>query len=295
MPQSPEGSTDPREANPAWAQALEPRETASLFRPLLDELIRLLRGLEDAQWDRTTVAREWRVRDVAMHLLDGDLRKIAAYRDAHFVQPGYPIQSDGDLGRFINGLNSEGVSFGKRLSPRLLTDLLAITGAWAADLIESLPPEGPSLFPVSWAGEAESLNWMDTGREYTERWHHQMQIRDAVGAPLLLDPEWMEPLLDFSVRSLPGAYAGFPAPPGTTVTLTVHGPTEGSWSVVRGEEKWSVVRGRPEEPEAEVHVSADEAWRLFYNALAGPVADKIRITGDASRAQPLLRARSVIL
>jgi hypothetical protein len=35
---------------------------------------------------------------------------------------------------------------------------------------------------VAWAGEAESTNLFDTAREYTERWHHDMQIRSPLGA-----------------------------------------------------------------------------------------------------------------
>lgn len=295
MAQAPYGTGPGQEVDPLWALPLVPRFTAALFRPLLDELMGLLRDLDEAQWDRMTLAREWRVRDVVMHLIDGDLRKIAACRDSHRTTPESPIQSDRDLGRFINGLNAEGVAYGRRLSPRLLTDLVAITGAWVAELIEGLPPDGPSLFAVTWAGEAESLNWMDTGREYTERWHHQMQIRDAVGAPLLLSPEWMDPLLDFSVRALPAAYADFSAPAGTSVTLTVHGPTEGSWSVVRGEKDWRVVQGQPADPEAEVRVSADDAWRLFYNAMDSAMAERIPISGNRDLAAPLLKARSVIL
>ena len=33
------------------------------------------------------------------------------------------------------------------------------------------------------AGEAVSANWFDVAREFTERWHHQQQIRLAIGGP----------------------------------------------------------------------------------------------------------------
>jgi hypothetical protein len=78
------------------------------------------------------------------------------------------------------------------------------------------------------AGEQQSENWMDTGRDYTEHWHHQMQIRDAVGRPRLLEPRWFEPLLDLSVRALPHGYAAVAAADGATVTLHVTGETTGS-------------------------------------------------------------------
>jgi hypothetical protein len=33
---------------------------------------------------------------------------------------------------------------------------------------------------VAWAGEAESKNWFHVARDYSEKWHHQQQIREAV-------------------------------------------------------------------------------------------------------------------
>ena len=278
------------------AVELSPIDVSKLFRPLLAELRGLLDRLSAADWDRPTLAPAWKVRDVAAHLLDGDLRKIAVYRDSHLPAPGFPITSDRDLGRFVNGLNQGGVAFAARLSPRLLRDLLAISGGWVADLIEGLPLDGPSIFAVSWAGESESKNWMDIGREYTERWHHQMQIRDAVGEARLLAPFWMEPLLDLSVRAFPVAYASHPAPAGTIVSLEVHGETSGTWSVVWEGGRPRVVRGRPGAPDVLVRTATDEAWRLLYNAIPGPELDRrVEVQGRRELAEPLLRARSVIL
>jgi uncharacterized protein (TIGR03083 family) len=277
-------------------EPLTPQYCAPLFAPLLTELLGLLRRLAPDDWERPTVARAWRVRDVAAHLLDGDLRKLAAYRDGHRLPAVGPLEARRDLVRFINGLNASGIAYAARLSPRLLTDLLEITGGWVAELVAALPPHGPSLFAVSWAGEAASENWMDTGREYTERWHHQMQIRDAVGAPRLLDPAWMEPLLDFSVRALPHAYAGLDAPAATVVTLEVHGETAGAWSVLRDDRQWQLRRGRLGGANAVVRVSADDAWRMLYNALsASELSARVQVIGDAALAAPLLRARSVIV
>jgi hypothetical protein len=69
---------------------LPPLETAPLFPDLHGELLSLLRALESGDWERPTVAGAWRVRDVAAHLLDGDLRKLAAHRDGHVLSAGQP-------------------------------------------------------------------------------------------------------------------------------------------------------------------------------------------------------------
>jgi Mycothiol maleylpyruvate isomerase N-terminal domain len=274
-----------------------PIDTAPLFGLLHAELLALLRGLSADDWQRPTVAARWLVRDVAAHLLDGDLRKIAVYRDGHLLPLDTPIISANDFVRFINGINASGVAFGQRLSPRLIVDLLEVTGAWVTSLITSLPLHGRSIFAVSWAGEMESENWMDTGREYTERWHHQMQIRDAVGAPLtLLQPQWMMPLLDIAANAWPPAYASVAASPGTAVRFEVTGDTTGVWSVVAGDQRWRVEAGETPSPECVIRASADTTWRLLFNALsAEQIRDQVTISGDASLAAPLLRARSVIV
>ena len=152
-------------------------DTAALFPDLHAELIALLRALEPADWQRPTVAGAWRVRDVAAHLLDAELRTIAAHRDGHQLSADGPVASYEDVIALIQRLNAGGVAFGTRLSPRLLTDLLEVTGRWMSDFVASLDPDAPALFAVAWAGEAESDNRFDTAREYTERWHHQMHQR----------------------------------------------------------------------------------------------------------------------
>jgi hypothetical protein len=273
---------------------IAPRYVADLFAPLERELVALLRGLELADWDRPTVAGNWRVRDVAAHLLDGALRKVSAYRDGHLLAPDEPIRSYSDLVGFINGLNASGVAYGRRLSPRLLTDLVEMAGRWLAELTEVLDPHAPALFSVAWAGESESENWMDTGREYTERWHHQMQIRDAVHAPGLLAGLWLSPLLDFSVRALPHAYASTEAPDGTAVALVIPGEERWAWTLVREGGRWELYVGEAKPATTTVTVEPDTAWRLFYNALP-QARGVLTIQGDPGLAEALLRTRSVMV
>jgi uncharacterized protein (TIGR03083 family) len=277
-------------------EPLDARDTRSLFRPLLDELTALLRSLDPDMWNRATIAPRWRVRNVVAHLLDGDLRKLAICRDGHEIATDGPIASDKDLLRFINQLNAGGVEYGSRLSEQLLIELVEITGRWVADYFSSLSPHAPAKFGVSWAGEAVSENWMDLGREFTERWHHQMQIRDAVGRPRLLGPLWMEPLIEFSIRALPKAYAEVTATEDTAITLDVRGETAGNWTLQRQQQAWRLFRGRPASPTTVVTISTDDVWRLFFNALsAEAAAQRVTVAGDVSLALPLLGARSVIV
>lgn len=270
---------------------LSPRDVAPLFPPLLDELLETLRLLDAAAWERPTIAGGWRVRDVAAHLLDGDLRKLSVCRDGHRLAFASPIRSDRDLRHLVNDLNASGVAFAARLSTTVIVDLLQHAGAQVSALVSALPMHAPSIFAVSWAGEVVSENWMDAGREYTERWHHQAQIRDAVGLPLLLAPRWFEPLLEFSVRALPVAYGRVEAAAGTHVVLTVTGATVASYTVVRGLDGWTLRRGASATPACTITVDADAAWRLLFNAYDVDRARRaLAVHGDAALAEPLWRA-----
>jgi len=173
----------------------------------------------------------------------------------------------------------------------VLTELLAVSGAAVAELVVAIDPDAPARFGVAWAGESQSQNRMDIGREYTEWWHHQMQIRDAVGAPrVLLEPRWLEPLLDISVRALPHAYRAVMAPDGTTLTIEVE---SFAWTLARENAAWKMVRGAAETPTTRVRIPADTAWRMFYNA---PFArEAVSVEGDASLAETLFGARSVMV
>jgi len=263
---------------------LAPRYVADLFAPLHRELMALLRGLTPEQWERPTVAGAWRIRDVAAHMLDGMLRKRSRGSSAQ-----RPLSYE-EVVALINDLNAAGVAYWQRHSPEVLTDLLEIAGGRVAASVESLDPHAVANISVAWAGEETSENWMDTGREYTEWWHHQMQIRDAVGAPPLLVARWLAPLLDFSVRALPRAYASLDAPEGTTVSIYVDGEP---WTVRRERGRWVLYEGAPEWPTTKVRLDADTAWRIFYNALRGRAG--VVVEGDVLLAEPLLRTRSVMV
>jgi hypothetical protein len=273
-------------------------ETAHLFLPLQNELVALLRSLEPGQWLSPTVAGEWRVREVAAHLLDGDLRRLSMHRDGHVPPPPEsPIEGYRDLVAFLNGLNASWVNACARLSPRVITDLLEWTGPQMAELFESLPPHGEAVFPVAWAGEDRSKNWMDIGREYTEKWHHQAQIRAAVGAPGLLAREWLYPVFALSLFALPHAFREVEAPSGSALQIVIEGDAGGSWLLVREDSAWTLNEGAvAAAATARVVMDAEAAWRLFYNALGMQEAKRrIEATGEASLTDAFLATRSVMV
>ena len=92
------------------------------------------------------------------------------------------LNSWDDFVAFINDLNDVWVKATRRLSPAVLCDLLGFAGRQVCAYFDSLDPYADGG-PVEWAGPEPAPVWLDLAREYTERWHHQQQIRDAVGKP----------------------------------------------------------------------------------------------------------------
>ena len=274
-----------------------PIDTRQLFRPVSTELVSLLRELPSASWQRPTVAGTWTVRDVVAHLLDSTLRRLSFHRDGMTPPPPpSPIASERDFVRFIDNLNAEWVVAARRLSPRVLADLFARASREAADWFESLSLDAPALFPVSWAGEQSSAGWFDIGREFTELWHHQQQIRMAVGAGNLADPRYLRAVIDVAVRGLPHAFRDVPAEPEQNLAIDIDGASGGKWTLRRDDQRWTLWCGVSPSATALIRLSDDAAWKVLFNALPPSDAERsARIEGRADLARAFLRARSVIV
>ncbi|MGH2541280.1 MAG: maleylpyruvate isomerase family mycothiol-dependent enzyme, partial [Ardenticatenaceae bacterium] len=100
-------------------QQPEPVIVLDLFSEDRDALLALLDGLTPEEWERPTVCAGWSVRDVALHLLGGDLGNLSRRRDGFVAQE--PMAGESLL-EFINRLNDEWMRAARRLSPRLTCD-----------------------------------------------------------------------------------------------------------------------------------------------------------------------------
>src|SRR5213076_2625439 len=98
------------------------------------------------------IAPKWKVKDVAAHLLDTQLRKLSIVRDG-YMAPAPPIT---DLVAFVDRLNQEGVSLYRRLSPPVLLSLMELASRESVEFRRSLDPFSRAAFAVSWAGEETS-------------------------------------------------------------------------------------------------------------------------------------------
>jgi uncharacterized protein (TIGR03083 family) len=263
------------------------------FAPLRTRLLQLLADLSEDDWTRPTAAPRWSVKDLAAHLLGGDVGILSRKRDA-FRPLGAVVENYNDLVDLINRLNAEWVLAARRMSPRLLQELLAFTGPEVEAYFSSLDPRAIGD-PVSWAGPDPAPVWFDLAREFTERWHHQQQIRDATGKPSLYDPYFLSQVLDTFVRALPHNFRYAAAHDGTVVRFEISGSAGGVWFLVRIGGAWELGLSSETEPAADVVVPQDTAWRMFTKGIDRKGARALAvIRGDDALVSPIFRTVSII-
>jgi uncharacterized protein (TIGR03083 family) len=275
-------------------EPLKPILTAHLFPKLDGMLIELLRSLAPEDWEKQTVSPKWKVRDVAAHLLDTPLRGVSIARDG-YVAKSPKINSSADLAAFINRLNQEGVNVYRRLSPAVLIALMEVATKLLAELHASRDPHAMAPYGVSWAGEEKSANWFDAAREFTERWHHQQQIRLAVNKPGIMTRKLYYPVLDCFLRALPFTYRSVSAEPGTYAQIIVSGECGGNWYLCRTKELWQLREEPFGEKASETIIPQEIAWRIFTKGIDRESAlSQAKVTGDTRLGQHVLGMTSIV-
>lgn len=266
-----------------------PIRVAHLFAPLDDALIDLLTGLEPDAWSLPTIARLWTVKDIAAHLLDGNIRGLSTSRDHFFgLAP-----KDEPLLDFLNRINAEWVLAMKRCSPALLVELLRHTGQHLSAHYASLDPDAPAIFPVAWAGESVSLNWMHLAREYTEKFLHQQQIRQASSQPSLVNSPFFSPFIQTFMQALPYTFRHTHAAENSIVSVCVTGNTGGEWGIRRQNEQWSFTNSGS--ADARVIIDPETAWQLFSKGITPNEATaRVTIEGNERLALQVLQMVSVM-
>jgi uncharacterized protein (TIGR03083 family) len=266
-----------------------------LFPPERASLVELLSSLGDEQWQAPTVCPGWSVKDVALHLLGDDIGLLSRRRDgvapanSSIGQAGWQ-----ELVASLDQLNQTWVEATRRISPRLLCELLVVTGEATWRYFTGLDPFAVEE-RVSWVGPDPSPNWLDVAREYSERWTHQQQIRDAVGVPGLKDPAFMAPVLATLVHALPRAFSGVPAAVGTTVEVVIGGEAGGRWMLTRISASWRLAAGTAAAPVARVALDAETAWRLWTKGIGPDVAQAaVSVSGDRALGLRVLDAVAII-
>lgn len=252
---------------------MEPIFTIDLFPKIDKKLLEVLRSLSPDDWQKQTLAPLWKVHDVALHLLDGNIRTLSLLRDGYMGVKPTVISTYEDLVAYLNQLNADWILAMRRLSPALLVDLLEHTGQQYTHYLAQLDPFAPATFSVAWAGESTSPNWFHIAREYTEKWHHQQQIRLAVGQEAALyTPEYYRPYLDTSMRALPHHYRTVKGSDQEAIKFSVSGEGGGVWYLQSNGQAWVLKAAIDTEPICEVQIDGQIAWRIFTKGITKQAA-----------------------
>jgi len=269
-------------------------EVLHLFPKLNSSLIGVLEGLSTTQWNCSTLCKKYTVKDIAAHLLDTALLKISAGRDG-YLKTATDINVYGNLLDFFDGLNADWVKAYKRISPQVLTCQIACAQDEYYKYLLTLDLSAPAMFPVSWAGGKQSMQWFDIAREYTRRWHHQQQIRQAVGAVTILQREFYYPFLDICMQVLPFHYNSEASFAGALVKVNVVGDSGGSWSIVKRNHGWEFT-DQVSEAEAQVYIDQNIAWMLFSKGIDIFEAEQYwQVTGNYDLGAHALKMNGFIL
>lgn len=270
--------------------------TVHLFPKLDQKLIELLRSLSPEDWQKRTLAPLWTVHDIALHLLDGNIRSLSMLRDGYFGVKPDNINSYADLVKFLNQLNADWIQGMKRVSPQVLMDLLEHTGRQYNDLLKSLDPFATASFSVAWAGEAQSQNWFHIAREYTEKWHHQQQIRHAVGQTFTLyAKELYHPYLETSMRALPYHYRDIQAQKNDTIAFIIKTEGNPTWHLRFNGELWELVKADSHSVVSTISIDGEIAWRIFTKGISKEqAAAKATIFGRKDFGEKILDMPAVM-
>ena len=180
---------------------------------------------------------------------------------------------------------------------QILIELFEYAEERLYDFFKTLDPESKAIFPVQWAGEEESKNWFDIAREYTEKWHHQMQIRMALNQPLLMDKKYIEPLYDTFMLGLPYLYRDMlDYPLGETIKITLTGSLNKSWILEKQDMNWKLIDKIENGINTFVKFSENDAWIIFTNTDRDKekYKSKMEIIGDKKLGYKLIEFVTVL-
>lgn len=277
-------------------QHVQPILVVDLFPYERKQLLKLFSELDTEEWEKPTICPGWTVKDIALHLLGDDIGYLSGRRD-HFSNPFFrnkDMHAWQSLVTNINEANELWVQATTRISPKLLSALLELTGEQFHDYMQSLDPMAINGV-VSWAGPDPAPAWLDIAREYTERWLHQQQIRDAVKKPGFTERRFFHPVLDTFVRALPYTYKDMPAPATTVLKFVVMGEAGDVWYLVREADTWSLAQDVELPPVTVVTMDQETCWRLFTKGIGKDQARmKTAIEGEQKLGEKLLETVSII-
>jgi uncharacterized protein (TIGR03083 family) len=276
------------------APALPPWDYAGLFGVERDRLTELLAGLGAADWERPSPCPGWTVLGLCCHLVGDDLGLLARHRDGYAGTPPPGGGSETGFVAWLDELQAEWVRAARRLSPRLVTDLLAWAGPQITATFRGQDPVARTA-SVSWAGPGPHPVWLDQARELSEYWIHRQQILQALGRPSDLRADLAAPVLDALRWAWPFRLEQAQAEPGDTVTIAIDGPVTRAWHLVAVAHGWEFGDRPGPRAVASLTMNTEQAWRLLTNnSLPAAGQAGLQASGESSITDAVLHTRAII-
>ncbi len=267
---------------------------AALFDLERRRLLELLQPLSTSDWSRPTPCPGWSVLGLATHLLGGDLGLLARTRDKHHgTEPPQRVDEAGFIS-WLDQLQADWVNAARRLSPRIVVELLAWTGPQVSAMVSTQVPTQRTAM-VSWASDQAVPVWLDQCRELSEWWIHRQQLREALGDASDLRVDVAGPVLAGLKWAYPYRLSVLDRPAGTTamVEITGHG-LDAQWTFASDASGWRPAGDAVRDPDARLTMTAEQAWRLLTNNLEVEELEQLSTGGDTVIVSVLMQTRAII-
>ena len=140
-----------------------------------------------------------------------------------------------------------------------------------------------------------SPNWFHIAREYTEKFLHQQQIRDAVHKFGIMTRELFYPFIDIMMYAFPHTFKDTVLDEGTIISIIVSTAIGGQWNIVRTKTGWKLNKDNIQTSDARIMIDPDMAWKLFSKSWTPQmVSGKVEITGNRELGEQALRLVAVM-
>jgi len=270
-----------------------PGDFAGLFGVERARLSELLGGLEPDDWQRPTPCPGWTVLGLCCHLLGDDFGLLSRQRDGYHGTPSPEGPGEAEFVAWLNDLQAQWVHAARRISPRLVTELLDWTGPQVVEMLRRQDPRARTA-KVSWAGTGPVPVWLDQARELSEQWIHRQQLLQALGRRSDLRPDLAGPVLDGLRWAYPYRLEQCSAGPGDTVTIAISGPVTRTWQLVATPTGWEYLCEPGARVVAWLSLTIEQAWRLLTSNLPAAGQSRLTASGDNEITGILLQTRAII-
>lgn len=182
----------------------------------------------------------------------------------------------------------------RRLSRRLLLDLLEFTGAQLHTYLATRNLHEDTT-PISWASNQPAPMWLQIARELTEYWMHHQYICETVAINSLTNQRFLTPILTTFAHAFPRAYAFIAAPVDTVINFGVTDEVETSWDVIKENDHWALYADTDLIPTSIVKIPVTIAWKVFTKGITSSDAEEYAtIEGDIDLGRIALNTVAIL-